>query len=324
VTDGEWAFAPCPAGSEFPQRIAAAGVSGVRAAPASCGVSSDVRSTGGSPPAAPLGQIGALEVRLAKAPTEIREAQRLRYRVFYREMSAQPDAAAVFSRRDQDAFDAICEHLLVVDRAPRAGARPQVVGTYRLLRQDIAERHHGFYSAGEFEVDALVALHRGEKFLEVGRSCVSSSYRHKRTIELLWHGVWTYVLRHRIDVMIGCASLPGNDPDRLALPLSFLHHYALAPEPWRTRALPHIYVEMNRMPKAAVDIHIASRELPPLIRGYLRLGAFIGDGAVIDHRFGTTDVLVILPIAAIRSRYLEHFGSSAERHSAVPYDRVNS
>jgi putative hemolysin len=201
---------------------------------------------------------------------------------------------------------------------------PRVVGTSRLLRQDIAERHHGFYSAGEFGIDALVAVHRGQRFVEIGRSCVSSNYRHRRTIELLWHGVWSYVLRHRIDVMIGCASLPGNDPDRLALPLSFLHHYALAPERWRTRALPHLYVDMNRMPKAAIDVQMASRELPPLIKGYLRLGAFIGDGAVIDRRFGTTDVLVVLPVAAIRNRYLDHFGSSAERHSAAPYRHVSA
>ncbi|MCL2430179.1 MAG: ornithine--acyl-ACP N-acyltransferase OlsB, partial [Alphaproteobacteria bacterium] len=111
-------------------------------------------------------------------------------------------------------------------------------------------------------------------------------------------------------------SLYGTDPDRLALPLSFLHHYARAPEPWRTVALPGRFLELNRMPKAAVAAKMARALLPPLIKGYLRLGAFVADGAVIDHRFGTTDVLIVLPVSAIRGRYLTHFGPRAERHAA--------
>jgi L-ornithine Nalpha-acyltransferase len=264
-----------------------------------------------------LGKLGALEVRLARTAAEIRRAQKLRYDVFYKEMSAVADTTAYFARRDIDLFDAVCDHLLVIDHAvPKLQKAPAVVGTYRLLRQDIAERAGGFYSAGEFDVGSLVARHRDLKFLELGRSCVLPPYRNKRTVELLWHGIWAYVLEHRIDVMIGCASLEGTDPDRLALPLSFLHHYARAPEPWRTGALPRRYLELNRIPKAAVAPKAALQLLPPLIKGYLRLGAFVGDGAVIDRQFGTTDVLIILPVSAIKSRYVEHFGAGAERHAA--------
>jgi L-ornithine Nalpha-acyltransferase len=264
-----------------------------------------------------LGRLGTLEVRLARNAAEIRRAQKLRYRVFYREMSAVPDAASFLSQRDVDPFDADCDHLLVVDHAvPRLRRAPAVVGTYRLLRQEVADRHSGFYTAGEFDIDPLISRHSGCRFLELGRSCVLAPYRNKRTVELLWHGIWTYVLAHRIDVMIGCASLEGTEPDRLALPLSFLHHYARAPEPWRASALPRRYVELNRMPKSAVDPKAALQRLPPLIKGYLRLGAFIGDGAVVDHQFGTTDVLVVLPVSGIKSRYVDHFGPGAERHAA--------
>ena len=263
------------------------------------------------------GRLGALEVRLARTSAEIRRAQKLRYEVFYKEMSAVADTTAYFARRDIDLFDAVCDHLLVVDHgAPKVRNAAAIVGTYRLLRQDVAERTGGFYSAGEFDVGSLVARHRGLKFLELGRSCVQPPYRNKRTVELLWHGIWTYVLEHRVDVMIGCASLDGTDPDRLALPLSFLHHYARAPEPWRTMALPRRYLELNRMPKAAVAPKTALQLLPPLIKGYLRLGAFVGDGAVIDRQFGTTDVLIILPVSEIKSRYVAHFGPGAERHAA--------
>jgi L-ornithine Nalpha-acyltransferase len=264
-----------------------------------------------------LGRLGALEVRLARNAGEIRRAQKLRYRVFYREMSAVPDAASFLSQRDVDPFDAVCDHLLVVDHAaPRLRRSPPVVGTYRLLRQEIADRQSGFYSAGEFDIDALLSRHGERRFLELGRSCVLAPYRNKRTVELLWHGIWTYVLAHRIDVMIGCASLEGTDPDRLALPLSFLHHYARAPEPWRATALPRRYVELNRMPKSAVNPKAALQSLPPLIKGYLRIGAFVGDGAVVDRQFGTTDVLIVLPVAGINSRYVDHFGPGAERHAA--------
>jgi putative hemolysin len=141
-------------------------------------------------------------------------------------------------------------------------------------------------------------------------------YRNRRTVELLWHGIWTYVLRHQHDVMIGCASLPGTDPDRQALALSFLHHFARAPQPWAAGALPHRRVEMNRMAKEAIDAKAALRELPPIIKGYLRLGAHVGDGAVIDYQFGTIDVLIVLPVSAISARYLGHFGPDAGRHAA--------
>ena len=264
-------------------------------------------------PAQTLGRIGSLEVRLAQTAAEERQAQKLRYRVFYQEGSAIPNPGRLFARRDVDSYDAICDHLLVIDHDARdrtALNRPTVVGTYRLLRQSLAEDHGGFYTAGEFAIGGLIERHTNLQFLELGRSCVLAPYRNKRTVELLWHGIHAYVQHHRIDVMIGCASLEGTDPHRLALPLSFLHHYSRAPEAWRARALPARYVEMNRLSKETIDPKDALRALPPLVKGYLRLGAYIGDGAVIDHEFGTTDVLVVLPFAEVKQKYLEHFDRS--------------
>ena len=267
---------------------------------------------------ATLGRLGALEVRLAGEKCDIKRAQRLRYRVFYENGTAIADAATLLARRDKDAFDKICDHLLVIDHAARPSMRGRqpVVGTYRLLRQDVAVRHGGFYTEDEFDIAGLIDRHAGLRFLELGRSCVLPRYRTKRTVELLWHGIWAYVRRHRLDVMIGCASFEGTDPERLALPLSFLHHYARAPEAWRTAAHASRRVEMNRMAKQAINPKAALHELPPLIKGYLRLGAFIGDGAVIDHQFGTTDVLIVMPVSAINARYIEHFGIDASRHAA--------
>jgi putative hemolysin len=267
---------------------------------------------------ATLGRIGSLEVRLAQKKHDIKRAQKLRYKVFYKDGTAIADAATMLAQRDKDAFDKICDHLMVIDHAakPTLSGRQPVVGTYRLLRHETAMRHGGFYTENEFDLSGMIERHADLRFLELGRSCVLPPYRTKRTVELLWQGIWAYVKQHRFDVMIGCASFEGTDPDRLALPLSFLHHHARAPEAWRARAHAGRYVEMNRMAKDSIDAKAALRALPPLIKGYLRLGAMIGDGAVIDHQFGTTDVLIVMPVAAIKSRYIEHFGADATRHAA--------
>jgi putative hemolysin len=265
-----------------------------------------------------LGVIGHLEVNLTRDKRDLKRLQKLRYNVFYRHGRAVADIATRFMRRDKDDFDSICDHLMVVDR-PRPesteGASP-VIGTYRLLRQDIAERHGGFYSANEFDISGLLKRHAGLRFLELGRSCVLPTHR-SITIKLLWHGVWSYVRQHRIDVMIGCASFDETDAKGLARPLSFLHHFARAPEPWRATAHPSRRVEMNRMAKHEIDIRTVWHDLPPLIKGYLRVGAFVGDGAVIDRQFGTTDILIILPVAAINARYISHFGADALRYAGA-------
>ncbi len=153
--------------------------------------------------------------------------------------------------------------------------------------------------------------------MELGRSCVLKPYRNRRTLELLWQGVWTYVREHGADVMIGCASFPGTDPAAHAQALSFLYHNALAPEDWRVRAHDHLRVDMNMLPAEEVNPRAALKALPPLIKGYLRVGAYVGDGAVIDHQFGTTDVFVIMPVEAIKTRYFAHFGSPDELTSSV-------
>ena len=274
------------------------------------------------------GRIGDLEVRLASGRQDVRRAQRVRYEVFYEEMSAKPSITAQMRRRDEDPYDAMCDHLLVVDTANRASPvgwtnpnRPQVVGTYRILRQEMAARGAGFYTQSEYDIAPLIAAKSPRyRFMELGRSCVAKPYRNKRSVELLWHGLWTYVREHKVDVMIGCASFEGTDPQAHAMALSFLHHNALAPAEWRCRAHDRLYVPMDLIAKDKIDTKAALKALPPLIKGYLRLGAFVGDGAVIDRQFGTTDVLIVLPVEKIDPRYFGHFGTPDETKSRVAVD----
>ena len=277
-------------------------------------------------PARIYGQIGSLEVRLARSRSDIHRAQRLRYHVFYEEMSATPNLRAQLRKRDKDPYDRICDHLLVYDtsktseerHAGRLVRRHQVVGTYRVLRQDMRSVSRGFYTQGEYDIAPLIESKSPRyRFMELGRSCVLKPYRNKRTVELLWQGLWAYVREHNIDVMIGCASFEGTDPDEHAQALSLLYHDRLAPSDWYARAHNDLFIDMNRVPKEQIDGKAALRALPPLIKGYLRLGAYIGDGAVIDRQFGTVDVLIILPVEKIDPRYFEHFGAPNERQSRV-------
>lgn len=213
-----------------------------------------------------------------------------------------------------DSFDAICDHVLVVKAGSPAHGQGigvhdgELVGTYRLLRQEVAEAHQGFYSQQEFDVAPLIERHPGLRFLELGRSCVLKPYRTKPVVELLWQGIWNYVRAYDLHVMFGCASLEGVDPVPHAATLGFLAHFASAPPEWQVHAHPGRYVGMKRIPAADINQKQALRGLPPLIKGYLRLGCYIGDGAVIDTQFNTIDVLIVLPVSAINERYFTHFG----------------
>ncbi len=271
------------------------------------------RSRLGADKSGVLGRIGTLETRIARTASEIDAAQAIRYNVFVEEMHAQVPPESARKRRDIDAWDAICDHLLVLDTAIEGDAEEQIVGTYRLLRQDVAMANGGFYSSSEFEVADLVARHPDKRFMELGRSCVLPQYRTKRTVELLWQGNWAYALKHRIDVMFGCASFAGAVPEEHALALSYLHHNALAKGRWRVEALPELEHSMDLMPAEAINMRKALAALPPLIKGYLRLGAMVGEGAVVDRAFRTTDVLIVLPIHTISERYRNYYGNDAGR-----------
>ena len=247
--------------------------------------------------------LGPLELRLVRDESELRAAQRLRYRVFYEEMRARPIGSMAAERRDFDAFDDICDHLIVRD-TKRSGDGA-IVGTYRLLRRSVAQRHGGFYTAGEYDIARLLAV-EGE-LVELGRSCVDMNYRAGAAAQALLRGLGAYAVQHDIRIMFGCASLHGTDPDRLALPLSYLAYHLAAPEALRPRALERLYVEMARLAFDEVDPGEGRASLPPLLKAYARAGCRFGDGAVIDRQFNTTDVCVVLDMATVENRYASRY-----------------
>lgn len=252
-----------------------------------------------------------LYTRLAQSEAEIEAAQRLRFDVFYRERNrAAPEPRC---DRDMDHFDAFSDHLLVFRQANEQGpgGDDALVGTYRLLRQEIAEQHGGFYSAQEFALSPLLARKKDLRFLELGRSCVLVEYRAMPVIGLLWQGIWDYVRQHSIDVMIGCASLEGTDVARHRPVLQFLGTHCKASEDWQVRALPGLGIPMVEDEAAGADLRKALRIMPPLVRGYLGLGCSVAEDAYVDRAFDTVDVFIILPVAQINPRYFAHFGAPA-------------
>ncbi len=258
-------------------------------------------------------QSGSVLVRLAESEEEIRAAQALRYRIFYGEHKAVPSAAVAREGRDFDAFDDKADHLLALDTTQR-NARDAVLGTYRLIRRD-AVGAGGFYSSGEFDLSRLETW-PGE-VLELGRSCVDPGHRSGRVINLLWRGIAAYINRTGAELLFGCGSLPGADPNALRLPLAYLYHYHLAPRHFRPRALPERFVAMNTLAKDAVDPAQALADLPPLIKGYLRLGGFVGDGAVVDADFNCTDVCVVVQASMITAKYAHHYGCEVKSLNAA-------
>ena len=247
-----------------------------------------------------LARSGALEARLALSPAEIEAAQRLRYQVFYEEMHAHPTPEMAAAGRDFDRYDAFCDHLLVFDH----DAGDAVVGCYRLLRRDVADRHGGFYSATEYDLSALLAQSRPDsRFLELGRSCVAKAYRSSQVLQFMWRGLLAYLIKNDVELMFGCASLPGTDPEGLKDELAFLHHFHSVPHNLpQVRALAERHVAMDLIPKEAINPQEALHHLPPLVKGYIRAGAYIGDGAVIDHQFNTTDVFIYFPTTRLDKR----------------------
>ena len=247
---------------------------------------------------------GDFEVRLAQNDAEIEAAQALRYRVFYEEMTAEPSPEMAALHRDFDAFDTVCDHLLVLDR--RRGDGPEgIVGTYRLIRRAAAARMGRFYSSAEYDIQPMIDY--PAEVLELGRSCIEKDARNTATMQMLWRGIALYSYHYNIQVMFGCASFPGADPSQHLQAFSYLYQHHLAPPEIRVRAVADRYVNMNVLEPGSYDPRKAMARVPPIIKGYLRLGGFVGDGAVIDHQFNSTDVFIIVKTELVTEKYISHY-----------------
>lgn len=246
------------------------------------------------------------EVRLAQSEQDLLAAQRLRYEVFVEELGGDGPLVDHDLRLERDHKDDYYDHLLLIDRRRPDISEPCVVGVYRLLRGDRAVEAGGFYTADEYDLAPL--LESGRRLLELGRSCLHPDYRGGTGLYRLWSGLAAYVEEHDSEVMFGVASFHGTDVDALAQPLSLLHQNHLAPPEFRVRALPEGFAAMDRLPATAIDRLAAAKAIPPLIKSYLRLGGFVGEGAFIDKPFNTTDVCLVMETSRIDARQRAIYG----------------
>jgi putative hemolysin len=256
---------------------------------------------------------GNMEVFVASKLSDIEASQALRYHVFMEEMGAVATPEMQKLKRDFDEYDAVCDHLLVAEHL--ADGTYRIVGTYRLLRREPMQKVGRFYSEGEFDIAPIKNLKGG--ILEVGRSCVHPDFRNRAVMQLLWRGIGAYVRKFEIELMFGCASFHGIDPQAHAMELSYLYHYHLAPEELRPTALSSLYVEMNLMPKEAVNVKEAFANLPALIKGYLRLSGYIGLGAVIDRQYNTTDVGIVVKTDLVTEKYAARYQPGGDKKTDV-------
>lgn len=237
--------------------------------------------------------------RLATSQDDIRAAQRVRYDVFVTELGSDGPEVDHDARLEKDRFDPHFDHLLLIDEA-NTDAMGGVVGVYRLLRDDQMPAVGQFYTEGEYDLKPLLTT--GRKLLELGRSCLLPDYRGGTAMYHLWNGLADYVLRHEIEILFGVASFHGTDPAQFAAPLSLLHHRHLAPQDLRVSALEASFQNMNLVAPDDLDAKAAMLATPALIKAYLRLGGFVGEGAFVDHAFNTTDVCLIMDTARMNAR----------------------
>lgn len=240
-------------------------------------------------------------VKLAETEAELRSAQRLRYRVFVKELGGGGDLVDHQNRLEMDRFDAHFDHLILVDQCREANPTDAVIGVYRLLRGEKAADIGQFYSEDEYDLTVLKAS--GRRLLELGRSCLDADYRGGAAMFHLWNGLAEYVDAHRIEILFGVASFHGIDIDALQQSLSLLHHRHLAPPELRPKAQPAHFQRMDLLDEDQIDRRSAMREVPALIKAYLRLGGFVGEGAFIDDAFNTTDVCLVMDTARMNAKH---------------------
>ncbi|MGL4237327.1 GNAT family N-acetyltransferase [Tabrizicola sp.] len=244
-------------------------------------------------------------VRLATTPEDLTAAQRLRYQVFIEELGGTGPMVDHEARLERDAFDPFFDHLVLVDRRIDPATKAHVIGAYRVLPDDRRAAAGRFYSETEFDLGPLLA--QGRRLLELGRSCVDADHRGGTAMFHLWNGLAEYVLDRGIEVLFGVASFHGTDIPALAEPLAYLHHNHLAPPDMRVRALPPHRQEMNLIPADCLDRKAAMAATPALIKAYLRLGGFVGDGAWIDRDFNTTDVCLVMDTGQMSARHRDFY-----------------
>ena len=235
---------------------------------------------------------GSIELKIIDNTDQLmHKVKKLRYESFFGESDKV--------KYDSDEFDKLCDHLVAIDKSI---SDDYVVGTYRLLLKPKFVKSQKFYSQSEFNISKLTKK-KSLTLLEAGRSCVHKNYRDGSVIKLLWRGLATYIVKNQVDIVFGCASFPSSNHNLFRNQLSYLKHFHSSPKYLKTKPLWKLKVKFKTIDKKLLSSNEELRKLPPLIKAYIRVGAFVGPGAIVDKKFDTTDVLIVLETKKILKKY---------------------
>ena len=240
-------------------------------------------------------------IKIASSNFEIKKAQSLRYKIFFKEKKIKKKSLKSLLQRDYDFYDKISDHLIIVDN--NREAKDNVIGTYRLLRGDSAKLYKGFYTEQEFDISNLKKNFSSKNILELGRSCVHPQYRSGIILKLLWQGISKYIKIYKIKILMGCASFHGTNPSKFQDEFSLLYGNYRLPETYDIKSLQHNEISFSKNINQSTILN----RLPPLIKGYLRAGGMVSESFYIDREFETIDYCVIMLTDKIVSRYQNKF-----------------
>lgn len=240
-------------------------------------------------------------IKIAESNFEIKKAQSLRYKIFFKEKKIKKKSFKFLLQRDYDFYDKISDHLIIIDN--NREIRDNVIGTYRLLRGNCAKLYRGFYTEQEFDISNLKKNFSSKDILELGRSCVHPQYRSGIILKLLWQGISNYIKMYKIKILMGCASFHGTNPSKFEDEFSLLYESYRLPEDYNVKSLQSNEISFNKN----INHSTILNKLPPLIKGYLRAGGMVSENFYIDTEFETIDYCVIMLTEKIVSRYQNKF-----------------
>ena len=240
-------------------------------------------------------------IKIASSNFEIKKAQSLRYKIFFKEKKIKKKSFKSLLQRDYDFYDKISDHLVIIDN--NREVKDNVIGTYRLLRGNCAKLYRGFYTEQEFDISNLKKNFSSKDILELGRSCVHPQYRSGIILKLLWQGISNYIKIYKIKILMGCASFHGTNPSKFKDEFSLLYESYRLPEDYDVKSLQDNEISFTKN----INHSTILNRLPPLIKGYLRAGGMVSESFYIDREFETIDYCVIMLTDKIVSRYQNKF-----------------
>ncbi len=240
-------------------------------------------------------------VKIAETDFEIKKAQHLRYKIFFKDKKAKNKPINNLFKRDFDFFDKVSDHIIIIDN--NINNNENVVGTYRLLRGNFAKIYKGFYTEQEFDISNLKKYFSNSNMLELGRSCVHPEYRSGIILKLLWQGISNYINNYKIKILFGCASFQGTDPKKFINEFNLLRKNFCLSDEFNVKSLQKNYFHFQILQNEKMVF----KNLPPLIKGYLRAGGMMSKDYFIDKKFNTIDFCVVVLIDQIVNRYKNKF-----------------